>query len=408
MSRSTDIVIAGAGITGLSTALGLAAVGIPSTLIDPTKSLSTRLPAFDGRAYAISRSSQNLLVALGVWDNIVKTATEISDIVVTTGKYGDGASSQFVHFNADDDIERDFGYMVEERYLRNALAKAISKSSLISLKFGAGLVGFEKTQNGLVLTLDNKQTFDAKLLLGADGRGSLIPQTAGLKRLQWDYPQSAIVCAVQHRDPHNGVAHQFFAPNGPLAILPMDTHHASLVWTESHDRVDILMALSEAAFMEELQKAFGDFLGPLSLISKRLAFPLALSALYEPVSDRVAILGDAAHGIHPLAGQGLNLGFADVAALVEVLVDAKRRGEDMSSLAVLRRYADWRKSDTFAMSAATDGLNRLFSTHFGMPEFIPQIGMAFARNNSRFRNAMTNHASGVKSSAPKLSKGILP
>ena len=270
------------------------------------------------------------------------------------------------------------------------------------------MVGFEKTQNGLVLTLDNKQTFDAKLLLGADGRGSLIPQTAGLKRLQWDYPQSAIVCAVQHRDPHNGVAHQFFAPNGPLAILPMDTHHASLVWTESHDRVDILMALSEAAFMEELQKAFGDFLGPLSLISKRLAFPLALSALYEPVSDRVAILGDAAHGIHPLAGQGLNLGFADVAALVEVLVDAKRRGEDMSSLAVLRRYADWRKSDTFAMSAATDGLNRLFSTHFGMPEFIPQIGMAFARNNSRFRNAMTNHASGVKSSAPKLSKGILP
>ncbi|MEM7241116.1 MAG: UbiH/UbiF/VisC/COQ6 family ubiquinone biosynthesis hydroxylase [Pseudomonadota bacterium] len=408
MSRSTDIVIAGAGITGLTAALGLSAVGIPSTLIDPARSHSTRVSAFDGRAYAISRSSQNLLNAVGVWEGIASNATEISVIAVTTGKYGEGASPLFVHFDAADGADRDFGYMVEERHLRSALAKAVSKSSLISLAFGAGVEGFESAVNGLRLNLDNGETLSTKLLLGADGRRTKIPDAMGLKRLHWDYPQSAIVCAVEHVDPHNGVAHQFFAPNGPLAILPLGTHRASLVWTETHERADMLMQLPQAAFLKELKQAFGDFLGQLNLISKPVAFPLALSALYEPVADRVAMLGDAAHGIHPLAGQGLNLGFSDVAALVEVLVDAKRRGEDISNLAVLRRYAAWRTTDTFAMSAATDGLNRLFSTKFGMPEFVPQLGMALAKASAPFRDAMMDHASGMKQSAPKLSKGILP
>ena len=408
MSRSTDIVIAGGGITGFSTALGLAAVGIPSTIIDPAKTLSTRVSAFDGRAYAISRSSQNLLQVLGVWDSIAKDATEISDIVVTTGKYGQGASSLFVHFDAEDGIERDFGQMVEERHLRAALAKAVYTSSLINLKFGAGLSGIERGTDALMLQLDNGKSLGAKLLLGADGRKTRIPEAVGLKSLQWDYPQSAIVCAVEHADPHEGVAHQFFAPSGPLAILPLGTHRASLVWTEAKGRAATLMGMNKSAFVKELETSFGDFLGQIELISKPIAFPLALSSLYEPVTDRVAMLGDAAHGIHPLAGQGLNLGFSDVAALAEVLVDAKRRGEDMANLAVLRRYAAWRKTDTFAMSAATDGLNRLFSTKFGMPEIMPQLGMAVARASAPFRDAMTNHASGVKQSAPKLSKGILP
>jgi 2-octaprenyl-6-methoxyphenol hydroxylase len=245
----------------------------------------------------------------------------------------------------------------------------------------------------------------AGLLVGADGRRSGTAVRAGIKRTGWGYDQTAIVCAVEHELPHHGIAHQFFMPGGPLAILPLTGNRCSVVWSENTARATQIMALDDAGFLEALRPAFGSFLGDISLTGARFTYPLGLTLAQSFVAPRVALVGDAAHGMHPIAGQGLNAGLRDVAALVEVLGDARRRGEDIGSAAVLARYQQWRRFDVTTLALATDTFNRLFSNDNPLLRAVRDAGMGLVNAVPGLRRTAMREAAGLSGDLPRLMRG---
>jgi len=403
MDYDTDIVIAGGGLNGLSMALAARAGGFTVTLIDPMPQKVRANAAFDGRSYALAIASQRVLSALGVWEHIADPSP-ILGIKVTDGRAGETPSPLMLAFDHAEIEEGPMGYMVEDRKLRPALLTAAAVAGVVQIDKDS-VVGEHADAHGNEVTLASGKTLNARLLVACDGKRSAIATRAGIKRTGWAYKQTALVCAVQHEKPHNGIAHQFFMPPGPLAILPLTDNRASIVWSENSARAAAIQAMSDAEYLEELRPRFGAFLGDIALAGDRFTYPLALSIASRFVDDRLALVGDAAHVVHPIAGQGLNAGLKDVAALAEVLTDAKRRGEDIGRSDVLSRYQQWRRFDTAALAIATDGFNRLFSNDNGLLRTVRDIGLAATNALPGLRRGLIREAAGLTGDLPRLAKG---
>ncbi|KEJ97292.1 2-octaprenyl-6-methoxyphenol hydroxylase [Pseudosulfitobacter pseudonitzschiae] len=405
MNTDTDIAVIGGGLNGPLLALAMASQGHRVTVIDATAQSVRKNAAFDGRSYAVALTSQRLLAGLGLWRQLADNAQAMLEIKVTDGRAGEGPSPFFMHFDHAEIEEGPMGYMVQDRHLRRALIDAMDASDHITQLSGHAVTGQRAHAAGITLTLDNGKLLTAQLAVGADGRASGTAQRAGIKRIAWSYDQTALVCAIEHDLPHHGIAHQFFMPQGPLAILPLPGNVSSIVWSETDANARAFNALPDADYIDMLRPRFGDFLGDIRLTGKRWTYPLGLSLTTEMVADRVALIGDAAHGVHPIAGQGLNAGMRDIAALAEVLTDATRRGEDIGSVATLTRYQEWRRFDNTALAMATDAFNRLFSNDNPILRIGRDIGMGVIGALPGLRRGAIREAAGLTGELPRLMQG---
>ncbi|MFN3663705.1 UbiH/UbiF/VisC/COQ6 family ubiquinone biosynthesis hydroxylase [Yoonia sp.] len=397
-----DMIIVGGGLNGPALALAAAQAGFTVTIIDSLPLPVHKDPDFDGRSYALALTSMRLLRGIGIWPVIVEKAQPMLEIKVTDGRAGEGPSPWMMHFDHAEIEEGPMGYLVEDRHLRRAFLDAMAADERITHLAAETVVGQQVAPGGVTVTLASGATLDATLLIGSDGRKSGTAARAGIKRTGWDYGQTAVVCAVTHDKPHNGIAHQFFMPAGPLAILPLTGNRSSIVWSETTARAKALMVMDEASFTAALKPAFGSFLGDISLTGARFSYPLNLTLANSLIADRVALVGDAAHGIHPIAGQGLNAGLRDVAALADVLATARSRGEDIGSAQTLQRYQEWRRFDTATLALATDTFNRLFSNDKPLIRAARDIGMGLINSAPRLRRGFMRQAAGLNGHLPRL------
>ncbi|CUK11685.1 2-octaprenyl-6-methoxyphenol hydroxylase [Ruegeria denitrificans] len=405
MEQTSDILIVGGGLNGPALALALAQTGHSVTVIDALAEKVRKNAAFDGRAYALALASQRLLDAIGVWDRVAEHAQPMLEIKVTDGHAGSGPSPFFMHFDHAEIEEGPMGYMVEDRHLRRAFLDAMAEATGITEVSGRTVVAQDCSATGVTLTLDNGRTLTGQMLVGCDGRRSGTATRAGTKRSGWDYGQTALVCAIEHDLPHHGVAHQFFMPPGPLAILPLTGNRSSIVWSERTETAQHINALPEDEYLQVLRPRFGDFLGDIRLQGDRFTYPLNLTIANSFIGERMALVGDAAHGMHPIAGQGLNAGLRDVGALAEVVTLAGRRGEDVGSVLVLERYQEWRRFDTAALAMATDVFNKLFSNDNPLLRIGRDIGMGIVGSLPGLRRGFVREAAGLTGDLPKLLQG---
>lgn len=400
-----EVLIVGGGLNGPVLALALASGGIATRVLDGAPEAKLRDPEFDGRAYALSISSIRMLKTLGIWPGVEENAQAIKDIKVSDGHAGEGASPLFLHFDHREIEEGPMGHLLEDRYLRVAILDAIAANKLITHETGVRVTGQKIGPANATAILETGEVRTGILLIGCDGRVSQVAQRAGIKRTISDYHQTSLVAAITHEKPHNGIAHQFFMPSGPLAILPLPGNQSSIVWTEETNTAAAISAMSENDYLDTLRPRFGDFLGEIKLVGKRFSYPLTLSLAQEIIAPRLALVGDAAHGIHPLAGQGLNLGFRDVAALAQVLIEAKRRGEDIGASDVLERYRRWRSFDIAAMAAVTDNINRVFSNDNPMIRIARDLTLGAVNNTPALRRGFIRQAAGLSGDLPNLLQG---
>ena len=399
--RIFDAVIVGGGLAGPALALALAQEGLSVALIDarPGRDSEER---YDGRAYALAAASRRLLVNIGVWAHVANHAQPILAIKVADGRPGEVPSPLHLAFDHAEIEEGPMGHMVEDRHLRAALDEALDAERRVATFRGRAVVAQEVGASSVTVTLADQAGVQGRLLVGADGRESGTARRAGISRSLRSYGQMAVTCAVAHEKPHRGTAFQLFLPGGPLAILPLTGNRSSIVWSEKEARARTLMAMDDDAFLAALRPVFGSFLGAIALEGSRFAFPLALSLAKSFTAPRVALVGDAAHGVHPLAGQGLNAGLRDVGALSQVLSEARARGEDPGSDPVLERYARWRRFDTAALAVATDGLNRLFSNDSRILRVTRDLGLGLVNRIPPLRRAFIREAAGLTGELPKL------
>lgn len=402
---SSDLLIVGGGLNGPALALAMAQTGHSVTVIDALPPGASQAEDFDGRGYALALASQRLLAQIGVWENVADHAQPMLEIKVTDGTVGQGPSPFFMHFDHAEIEEGPMGYMVEDRFLRRAFGAAMKAEPRITVMPDTRVVAQDVDPTGVTVTLANGGTLRGRVLIGSDGRKSGTAERAGIKRTGWEYGQTALVCAIDHEKPHGGVAHQFFMPPGPLAILPLPGNRCSIVWSERTETAHAIHALDDAGYLDALRPRFGDFLGEISLAGKRFTYPLNLTIANSFIGDRMALVGDAAHGMHPIAGQGLNAGLRDVAALAEVLTEATRRGEDFGSSLVLGRYQQWRRFDTAALAAATDAFNRLFSNDNPLLRLGRDIGMGIVGSLPGLRRGFVREAAGLTGDMPRLLQG---
>lgn len=402
--KTYDLLIVGGGLNGPALALAAAQAGLSACLIDPLPLTDRLSDTFDGRGYALSLSSQRLLKAIGIWDQVSGKSQPILDVKVTDGKAGEGAAPFLLEFDHAEIDDGPMGFMLEDRHLRQAFLNALQTSQNIDQI--SGEVTAQSTDGTIAsVTLSDGQTIAGRVIIGCDGRSSGTAQRAGIDRTGWTYGQTALVCAIAHDLPHNGCAHQFFLPAGPLAILPLPNNQSSIVWTEKADLAQSIQALDDADYMEVLRPRFGDFLGEISLVGNRFSYPLNITLANRFCAPRLALVGDAAHGMHPIAGQGLNAGLKDVGALAEVLVEAHRRGEDIGREDVLARYQQWRRFDVATLALATDSFNRLFSNDNPFLRFARDVGMGVVNALPSVRRSAIREAAGISGDIPKLLRG---
>jgi 2-octaprenyl-6-methoxyphenol hydroxylase len=402
MNFDTDIAIVGGGLNGPILALALAQAGISTTVIDALTTKVRKNPSFDGRSYAVALTSQRLLNNIGLWGDIKDNAQPMLEIKVSDGRAGEGPSPFFMHFDHAEIEDGPMGYMVQDRYLRRTLLDAITSNPNITHLSDQTVVSQDAANGGITVTLASGKAITARALIGCDGRGSGTAQRAGIKRIGWGYGQTALVCAIEHEKPHGGIAHQFFMPAGPLAILPLTGNRSSIVWSETEANATAFNALSDEEYLTMLRPRFGDFLGEISLAGARYSYPLALSMTDRLVADRVALVGDAAHGLHPIAGQGLNAGMRDIAALVQIISEAQKRGEDYGNLAVLKRYEEWRRFDNTALALTTDTFNKLFSNDNPLLRLGRDLGMGLINAVPSLRRVIIREAAGLSGDLPDL------
>ena len=401
MTFDSDIAIVGGGLNGPALALSLAQAGFSVTVIDSLPVKLRQDDAFDGRAYALALASQRLLKAIGVWNRVSDQSQPMLDIKVTDGRAGEGPAPFFLHFDSAEIEEGPVGYMLEDRFLRRAFMDAMKENDLIT-ELCDTVVAQNPDAQGVTLTMASGKTLRSRLLIGCDGRKSGTAERAGIKRSGWDYGQTALVCAIAHEKPHNGVAHQFFMPPGPLAILPLPGNRSSIVWSETHEMAKGIQALNDADYLNILRPRFGDFLGDIALEGKRFTYPLNLTIANSFIGDRLALIGDAAHGMHPIAGQGLNAGLRDIGALAQVLTQAQQRGEDIASTLVLDRYQEWRRFDTASLAMVTDLTNKLFSNDNPLLRAGRDLGMGLINAVPRLRRGFMREAAGLTGDLPDL------
>lgn len=405
MKTDFDVVIAGGGLNGPTLALALAGAGLRVAVVDPRPADARAGQEFDGRAYALAVASQRLLQALGLWGDLAASAQPIVQVKASQGDPGEGAAPFFLHFDSAEIEEGPVGYMMEDRFLYRALLAAMQ--GRVTHLSGLSVAGQRVGDAAVAVDLSDGACLSARVLIGADGRGSGVATRAGIQRQGWDYGQTALVAAIDHELPHQGIAHQYFMATGPLAILPLPGgHRSSVVWSETRDNATAIAALPDADFLKVLQPRFGDYLGAISLAGPRFSYPLSLSLARDYVTPRVALVGDAAHGVHPIAGQGLNLGLRDVAALAETIVDAARRGEDIGAINVLERYQGWRRFDATSLALGMDAVNRMFGQTNPLIRAARGLGMQTVTAIPSLRRGFMRQAAGLSvDPMPRLLQG---
>ena len=397
-----DVVIAGGGFAGLALALALRqglGASFRIVIADPTFAANARP---DPRASAIAAAARRMFETLGVWDAVAGNAQPILDMIVTDSKLKDAVRPVFLTFAGEVEPDEPFAHMIENAPLNAALA-AKARTQGIELRATA-VTGFEH-HGRIIVSFGDGGTTSAALLVAADGARSRVREQAGIATHGWSYGQSAIVTTVTHEREHNGRAEEHFLPAGPFAILPLRGRRSSLVWTETDAEAARIIALPETEFHAELERRFGLHLGEIGVAGARHAYPLGLFIARSFVAERIALVGDAAHVIHPIAGQGLNMGLRDVAALAEAIVDAARLGLDPGGSDVLERYQRWRRFDTMAMGVATDGLNRLFSNESDVLRLMRDIGLGLVDRMPALKSFFIREAAGVTGEVPKLLRG---
>jgi 2-octaprenyl-6-methoxyphenol hydroxylase len=407
-----DVIIAGAGMAGATLALALNQAGLKPLLIDPVVFDAQIAPTFDGRASAIAYAAFRQWRALGLADALEPHAQRIEQILVTDatspGAAAGGPAPFFLRFEAAEIADRSegepLGYLLENRHTRAALGQAVIAAG-IEVLAPAKVAGATFGPRSANVTLADGRVLSAPVVVGAEGRGSVIRREAGIGALGWDYPQTGVVATVKLAHPHNGVAYEHFLPGGPFAILPLTDDRASLVWTETTARAAALKSARPEVFHAHLQRRFGEHLGEAVVEGQVFSYPLSLQLAERFVGPRVALLGDAAHGVHPIAGQGLNLGLKGCAALAEVLVEAQRLGEDIGAEVVLERYAAWRRFDTVTLSAGMDAFVRLFSNDWAPLRLARGAGMALVNRIGPARRFFMMEAGGGVGDLPRLLRG---
>ena len=407
MMYNSDIVIIGSGLNGLTLSLVLGTTGLKVALVDgntlATDYLSNQ--KFDGKAYALTIASQRLLKAVNIWPALKKNAQPILDIKVTDGHPGAGPSPFIMHFNHNEIGDDPIAYMVEDRHLRKEFNDRINVSNNIK-RFNGNVINNKLENNENQVFLENGDIVNTKVILACDGRGSPTAKRAGILFRNKNYQQQALVTALEHEKNHNSIAHQFFMPLGPLAILPLRKNNSSIVWVLSKEVGEQTSKLNNNAFLEKLRPAFGNFLGDIKVSGKRFSYPLNLITADNFTGERLALIGDAAHSIHPLAGQGFNQGIRDIATIAEVLVDAYRRGEDIGAKHVLNRYGDWRRFDSKSLGSSTDFFNTLFSNDNSYLRLGRNLGMGLINNTSLLKQFLIREATGLTGDQPRLLQGI--
>lgn len=397
-----DVLIAGGGFAGLSLAIALRQALGPAftiTVADPL----LRRPAVDARASAIAASARRLLETIGVWQEVAGQAQDILDMVITDSRLDDAMRPVFLTFVGDVEPGEAFAQMIENGPL---LAALLAKAEQEGIELVATSVGrFETGTDRTYAVLGDGRAIAARLLVAADGARSRLREMAGIMMVGWEYGQSAIVTTVAHERDHQGKAVEHFLPAGPFAILPLQNKRASLVWVEENAEADRIVALPDPDFHAELEKRFGLELGDVTIAGPRQAYPLGFGIARSFIGKRLALIGDAAHRIHPIAGQGLNLGLRDVAALAEAITDVARLGLDPGSQAVLDRYQRWRRFDTLAMGIATDSLNRLFSNRSDLLRLARDFGLGVVDRLPFLKDYFIREAAGLTGEVPKLLRG---
>jgi 2-octaprenyl-6-methoxyphenol hydroxylase len=397
-----DILIAGGGSAGLTAALAtkLSAPDLQIEIVD-LKAPGTGKP--DERASAIAAAARRMLESLGVWRAVAAKAQAILSMEITDSRASDVVRPIFLTFDGRVTDDEPFAHMVPNEPLLAALRSAALDAG-ITLTAPDSVASFA-ADGHVEIGLVSGESRDAALLVAADGIRSRLRSLAGVKTVSWRYPQTALVATVKHERPHEGVAVEHFLPSGPFAILPLSGNRSSLVWTERTAEAEKLVKSDDFVFLVELERRFGHRLGAIELAGPRAAYPLGLTLARDFVRPRFALLGDAAHGIHPIAGQGLNMSFRDAAALAETIVDAHRLGLDIGSLEVLRRYETWRRYDTWQMGVMTDVLNRLFSNDLAPVRALRDFGLGIVDRLPKLKSLFIGEAAGLSGDLPKLLKG---
>lgn len=402
---NADLVIAGGGFAGLALALALRqALGADFSVVvcDPA---FARGPSKDERASAFAAGPCRMLDQLGVWERISGEAQPILDMVITDSKVADPVRPVFLSFAEEVAPGEPFAHMIENRLVLDALHARAQEMGLTLLATGVSNV--ERTAAGASVQLADGRRLACRLVVAADGARSKLRDMAGIRTHGWSYGQSGIVATIAHERDHHGRAEEHFLPAGPFAKLPLTHHRTSIVWTEPNEVADRMVVLPDEQFLEEVERRFGLEQGEIRLDGPRRAFPLGFFIAREFVAERLALIGDAAHLIHPIAGQGLNMGLRDVAALAECIADAARLGLDVGGAEVLERYQRWRRFDTVSMGLATDGLNRLFSNGSEALRLVRDFGLGLVERMPRLKRMFIAEAAGITGEVPKLMRGEL-
>lgn len=409
-SRSFDIIIGGGSFVGVALALGLAKSAPGAfriAIVERMPAEDARAGRFDGRSVALTAAAKHMLEALGVWETIASDAQPVLAIDITDSQLEMPVRSVLLNFDTDAEEDGPAAYILENALLRRALYEAAKPLTDISIIAPATITGIDLTGARASAMLSTGETLKAALLVAADGQRSSLRKMAGFKIVEWKSDQAAITGTVAHEKPHGGHAVQHFLPAGPFAILPMTGNRCSIVWTEKADEAQRIMSMDEAEQLAELEKRMGWKLGPLSIQGKLACYPLTMTLARGFVKPRIALSGDAAHGLHWIAGQGLNHGLKDAAALTEVLVDAARLGLDLGDLTTLERYERWRRFDSASSAMTAAGLNRLFANDIVPLRMVRQFGLGVVDRLPAIKKLFMREAAGLTGELPKLLRGEL-
>ncbi|MFP1630682.1 ubiquinone biosynthesis hydroxylase [Zhengella sp. ZM62] len=398
-----DILIAGAGYVGVAAAVSIAG-SAPDLRIGVVDAAPEGVWKKDTRCSAIAAAAVRMLDRLGVWQAMIGEAQPINEMVVTDSRTADPVRPVFLTFDGDVAPGEPFAWMVPNRVMNGALRDKAAELGVTILQ-STPVEGFDTLPGHVEIRAADGRIFSARLLAAADGVRSRLREQAGIRTVSWDYGQSGIVCTVAHERPHEGRAEEHFLPAGPFATLPLKGNRSSIVWTERTADAERLVNEDSFVFEVELETRFGHKLGHIRLEDTPRAWPLGLTLARDFVAPRFALAGDAAHGIHPIAGQGLNLGYRDVAALAEVVVEASRLGQDIGALDVLERYQQWRRFETVQMGITTDVLNRMFSNDFGPLRAIRDFGLGMVDRMPALKTHFIRQAAGLTGATPRLLKG---
>ncbi len=403
ITKRTEILIAGGGIVGSLMAIALAENGFEVVLIDPSFETSSKTERLC-RSYAISRTSKRLLKNLGVWENLDKKFEPIKKIVLSESNKKTLDVTKLAEFDLEDDSEEPTSYMIEDLEIRVALNLKLRASKKVEILTNCKVLSEEVAKGGSIIRLNNEKKIFSSLFVICDGPKSSIAKGINKKFISKDYNQVAIVANVKHKNNHNGEAHQIFYNGGPIASLPLKGNRSAIVWSEEKKKGLEVIQSKKENFITELKKKLNNILVDINLDSEKYVFPLSLNLLRDFVDERRVFIGDSAHTIHPLAGQGLNLGFRDIASLTETLVNGKQIGEDIGSIEVLKRYEQWRSFDRFVLSSYTDGINALFSNDNKFLRALRRLGLRAIDSSTNIKKAFMNEAAGEYGNLPDLLK----